>query len=261
MLTILLAIIAAILVVLGPRFITTTDPARQDLAQAVRQGVRVVGVLLILLIVASTSYVFVGEDETGLRHKIYFGGNLEAGAIIATNGEKGPQADILPPGFHFEPFLNVFYEVDVRQLVEIPEDRYGYIVAVDGRPMRPDQTYADPFAAGATARMVSDATYFLNLGGGQKGPQTSVLTPGKYRMNLYLWDVETFEVTDIPKGFVGVIKSNVYSRVEFGNLKTAAPADCSPTRTEQIGGGELAVPLVPVGCIGCGSGMGLVWKI
>ena len=222
---------------------------------------RVGGVLLILLIVASTSYVFVGEDETGLRHKIYFGGNLEAGAIIATNGEKGPQADILPPGFHFEPFLNVFYEVDVRQLVEIPEDRYGYIVAVDGRPMRPDQTYADPFAAGATARMVSDATYFLNLGGGQKGPQTSVLTPGKYRMNLYLWDVETFEVTDIPKGFVGVIKSNVYSRVEFGNLKTAAPADCSPTRTEQIGGGELAVPLVPVGCIGCGSGMGLVWKV
>ena len=37
MLTILLAIIAAILVVLGPRFITTIDPARQDLAQAVRQ--------------------------------------------------------------------------------------------------------------------------------------------------------------------------------------------------------------------------------
>ena len=33
-----------------------------------------------------------------------------------------------------------------------------------------------------------DAEYFLTHGG-QRGPQTTILTPGNYRLNTYLWDL------------------------------------------------------------------------
>ena len=247
--TIILLVVVAILAIAGPQFIQTGDPRKVGLFRALRHSVRFIGVLLIVGAVASTSFVFIGGDETGHRHKIYLGGNLKDGAIIAVDGEKGPQAAIMPPGFQFEPLLNILYDVTIRKVIEIPEGQYGYLVARDGEPLRPDQTYADAFAPGEAKRMVNDAAYFLR-NGGQKGPQTTVLTPGRYRLNLYLWAIKAGAATDIPKGFAGVIKSNVHADVNFGNLKTARPDDCAPAHERIEGGRELAVPLVPVGCIG-----------
>ena len=199
--------------------------------------------------VALTSFVYVGKDETGQLVRIYLGDDLKEGAIIATNDEKGPQAKILPPGFHFQPFLRVLYDVTMEDIFEIQTGDYGYLVARDGQPLRPDQTYADPFDPSESAEMFSNAAHFLTSGG-QKGPQTAVITPGKYRLNRFLWQVTPEQATDIPPGRVGVIKSNVHARVDFGNLKTDIPADCSLTRRANAVEGELAVPLVPVGCIG-----------
>ena len=210
-------------------------------------------VLLTLLFLvawfAFMSIAYVGKDETGQLVRIYLGDDLEDGAIVATSDEKGPQAKILPPGFHFQPFLRLLYDVTMEDVVDIPTGTYGYLVARDGQPLRPDQTYADPFDASETAKMFSDAAHFLTSGG-QKGPQTTVITPGKHRLNRFLWQITPEEATNIPPGRVGVIKSNVHARVDFGNLKTDKPADCSLTRRANAIGGELAVPLVPVGCIG-----------
>ena len=47
------------------------------------------------------------------------------------------------------------------------------------------------------------------MNGGQRGPQLSVLTPGKYRLNRYLWDITEVDAREVKAGFVGVIKSNV----------------------------------------------------
>src|SRR5229473_1908832 len=84
----------------------------------------------------------------------------------------------------------------------------------------------------------------------EKGPQAEVLTPGTYRINTYLWQVLPGDSTDVPKGFVAVVKSNVHSAVNFGNLAVLVPQDCQPTKETDLSGGKLAVPLVPVGCIG-----------
>jgi len=136
----------------------------------------VLAALLVLVAwVSLMSFVHVGKDETGQLVRIYLGDDLEKGAIIAINDEKGPQAKILPPGFHFQPFLRVLYDVTMEDVVEIPTGNYGYLVARDGRPLRPDQTYADPFDPSETAEMLSDAAHFLTSGG-QKGPQTTVIT-------------------------------------------------------------------------------------
>ncbi len=245
----ILAILVAVLALVGAQFIKTTEETKQEMFRMARYGVQIAGILLFLLLVASTSFVFVGADETGHRVKIYLGDDLQKGAIIATGGEKGPQAQIMPPGFHMEPLLNIIYDVTMKSVVDIKEGEYGFLVARDGQPLRPDQTYADPFAPGENNDMISDAAYFLNHAG-QKGPQASVLTPGRYRLNRFLWEVKASPVTDIPKGFVGVIRSNVHSRVDFSNLKNDKPKDCSPVRARDTGGAGLAVPLVPVGCIG-----------
>lgn len=43
-----------------------------------------------------------------------------------------------------------------------------------------------------------NAEYFLT-NGGQKGPQLTVLKPGKYRLNRYLFDVKIEDATNIEK--------------------------------------------------------------
>jgi hypothetical protein len=54
---------------------------------------------------------------------------MAPGQIIAFKGQKGPQAEILPPGFHFRPLLNVLYDVEEKSVIEIKEGFYGFIVA------------------------------------------------------------------------------------------------------------------------------------
>src|SRR5215510_5571295 len=92
-------IIAGLLVLVAPRFIPPQLSILHLLARAA-------AVLLILFAVASTSFVYIDEDKTGNINKIY-GSNLPQGAYIAVNGEKGPQAYILPPGFQFTPLHNL----------------------------------------------------------------------------------------------------------------------------------------------------------
>jgi regulator of protease activity HflC (stomatin/prohibitin superfamily) len=83
-----------------------------------------------------------------------------------------------------------------------------------------------------------EAEYFLKQNG-QKGPQLSVLPPGIYRLNRYLFSVKQEEAMDIPAGFVGVIKSNV----QEAELWEAAdvPSELA---------GAMAVPLVKKGSVG-----------
>jgi phosphotransferase system IIB component len=133
--------------------------------------------------------------------------------------------------------------------------------AKDGAPLRPDQFLADAFAPGHELDML-DAEYFLTHGG-QRGPQTTVLTPGTYRLNTYLWDVSIYNAVDVAEGFVGVAKSNVVDSVHFGNLAADKPASCQQKMVSTNASGEavaaleaktdegkLTATLVPVGCIG-----------
>ena len=194
----------------------------------------VAGVLGIV-VVASTSFTVIGADEVGHLKRVYGGSAMPPGQIIAMKGQAGPQAEVLSPGFNFRPLLNVLYEVEKLPIVDIPADSYAFVVARDGAPLDPGQVLADAWPEQHFTRML-DAAYFLR-NGGQKGPQLSVLTPGRYRINRYLFDISTRPATNIEIGTVGVVKSNA-QEIE----------DCYPIpRPEDE---VLAVPLVPKGCIG-----------
>ena len=226
-------------------------------------SLRILFVAIALTCLAATSYVHVESDEIAVLNKIYGTTSLPGEHIIAIHGEKGPQAEILTPGWHPWFLVNVIYQVENKKVVSIPSGKYGFLNAKDGVPLRPDQYLADAFPAGREFDML-DAEYFLTHGG-ERGPQTTVLTPGNYRLNTYLWDVDIKDAVDIPKGAVGVIKSNVVAAVNFGSLIAQKPSasSCRQKRVSANASGQavsadqkkedqgvLTAILVPVGCIG-----------
>jgi hypothetical protein len=224
-------------------------------------SLRIVFVVIALICLAATSYVHVDSDEIAVLNKIYGTTSLPGEHIIATNGEKGPQAEILTPGWHPWFLVNVIYQVENKKVVSIPSGKYGFLVAKDGVPLRPDQFLGDAFSPERELEML-DAQYFLTHAG-QRGPQTTILTPGIYRLNTYLWDVTIKDATDVVEGSVGVVKSNVIDSVHFGNLNAEKPSSCEQKTVSTNSSGEavaakepksdegrLAAILVPVGCIG-----------
>ena len=97
-----------------------------------------VGVFLVLIggfMLMSTSFVFVDANSVGHLKRIYAFKELPEGRIIALEGEKGPQAQILGPGFHFIPLVRVLYDFEEWDVVSIPEGYYGQLTALDGAAM------------------------------------------------------------------------------------------------------------------------------
>ena len=92
-------------------------------------GIEIVVVVLALISILSTSYVTIGPDEVGQLSRIYWARQMPPGHIIGLNGEKGPQAEILGPGFHFRFLLNVLNNVEKLKVVQIGSGQYGKLVA------------------------------------------------------------------------------------------------------------------------------------
>ena len=212
--------------------------------------IRSMAALVVLFAIATTSFVHVPDGHLGQLFRVYGGGSLTGGRIVAVNGENGPQARILAPGFHPWLLVNVLYEVDTaKEEVNIPSGKVGILTAKDGAALSPGQAFANPFPDKLGYQML-DAETFLN-NGGQRGPQLTVLTSGKYRLNRYLWDIAVTDAKEVKAGFVGVVKSNVHADVDFGTLKAKRPDNCDqPASTRPDEKGKLDAPVVPVGCTG-----------
>ncbi len=163
-----------------------------------------IAIFIIGLLGASTAYV--GPNEVGIVTKNILGSSLKDGKIIATNGEMGVQADVLPPGWHFGYWPGV-YSVASEPLTQIKADEVGLIETADGIPMPVNQLFAPEFTQAEFQSML-DAKTFLTTGKGFKGKQTAVLTPGTYRLNTRLFKVRTVPQTEVLAGEVAVLKSN-----------------------------------------------------
>jgi len=197
------------------------------------------GVLLLLLGLGGSSFVVVGADQVGHLQRVYLGRSMPQGRVLALAGENGPQASVLAPGFHFMPLVRVLYRIELLPVTEVPPGSYGLLAARDGKPLPGTEYLARGWPEDQTEQML-DASYFLTHGG-QRGPQLSVLKPGRYRLNRYLFDVRLAAALDVPKGYVAVIKSNVNEHAD------CAEADVRYTDSAHAG---LAVPLVKKGCVG-----------
>lgn len=193
----LFALVLAVALLVG----ATKAPA------AVRRPAAFLALVIIIAGAVSTPVVYVGESELGVVVKTALGKALPPDKIIATSGEMGPQAKVLSPGWHwgYVPFI---YKVETFPVTRIEAGEVGILQANDGKPLPTGEIYAPEWAPGTLEKMI-DAEHFLGGGGGFRGPQSTVLTPGVYRLNPKLFTVKTVKVTNIAPATVGVVKSNV----------------------------------------------------
>jgi uncharacterized membrane protein YqiK len=146
--------------------------------------------------------VIIPEDRIGLVTKkfVLFGKQqLPEGHIIAVNGEAGFQAQTLPPGVYFGKWIWQ-YDITFQPFTIIPTGKLGLVMAKDGNELETGAVLARHVECDS----FQDAESFLK-NGGRKGRQTSIVTPGSYRINTFLFDVEITDMINIPDNAVGII--------------------------------------------------------
>lgn len=226
-------LVLTVVLVVGGLLLLKWQPERLGSKSGFVGGAMLVAAVLTFF---STSFVIIGQDSVGHLKRVYFGDPLPKGAIVAPDDSfNGPQAEILGPGLTFKPFLNVIYDVEEWPVQEIKDGQLGVLTARDGRPLRSSQYLADPWED--VERML-DAKTFLTEGG-QKGTQLTVLKPGKYRYNQYLFEMMRHRALEVADGHVAVIKSNVAER---DDCHVPVPG----SKTNQ----KLSASVVDRGCIG-----------
>ncbi|MBV8428850.1 MAG: hypothetical protein JOZ88_16550, partial [Hyphomicrobiales bacterium] len=259
------AIVAIVVAIVFPRLSLGARLGLQGTWIEVTRGLLVLAAIAAAL---ETSIIRVPADQVGIVRKLYGFANLPDGRFIATNGETGYQAEVIPPGtFRIVPFFNVINTLENFPLVTVPQGFYGRVVARDGVPLPAGQIMADAWPERDYQKFL-DAEYFLTHDG-QKGLQLSVLKPGVYPLNLALFEVRIgyikngkdsvrgnddiyslrgltqedtpldTSITRVPAGSVGVVRSSVQGK----------GIDCTPiaAKTDRDG---LEADLVPQGCKG-----------
>ncbi len=146
--------------------------------------------------------VIVPEDRIGLVTKkfVLFGKQeLPEGRIIATEGEAGFQAQTLPPGVYFWKWIWQ-YEITFQPFTVIPAGQIGLVLAKDGMELETGRILARKVDCDS----FQDAEAFLK-NGGRKGRQTSIISPGSYRINTFLFEITFTEMATIPDNAVGIV--------------------------------------------------------
>ncbi len=242
MILLVLIILCIIAAVIGPRFLK--DVERDDYHEAKNYGlfrwiIRGTCLAVAFVCFLATSCLIIDSDSVGHLKRIYFGSQMPPGRIIANTNEKGPQAKILAPGFHLIPLIRVTHDIDELPIITIASGTYGLLVAKDGNPMPEGQFIAPGWKD--MSQMINAMTFMGydtedSKPKGVKGPQLTVLPPGDYRINRYLFDAFEGKSTPVPAGHVAVIKSNVG---EDYKGEPILPSGITET--------DLSVPIVPKG--------------
>lgn len=160
--------------------------------------------------------VIIPEDSIGIVNKkfVLSGKNrtLPDGSIIALQGEAGYQADALAPGLHFW-YWPWQYEITRQKFVTIPDGSIGVVRSRDGRPLPQGRVLAKRVECDS----FQDARKFLT-GGGERGPQITVVPPGTYRINTALFTIENEEVLEIADGMVGIVTTKEGKPLDKGEI-------------------------------------------
>jgi len=134
----------------------------------------IIGIFIVIQIIGIR---VIGPAQVGVVEKWWSRSGSLDGKIIALNGEAGFQPVVLRAGVHLRtPFM---FRIHKYPLVTIPQGQIGYVFARDGVSLLPQQTLGKVIECDN----FQDTTEFLN-GGGQKGPQRSILREGTYAFNL-----------------------------------------------------------------------------
>jgi uncharacterized membrane protein YqiK len=179
--------------------------------------IAIVAVILLVLLFFGASLlgiVYIQQDKIGIVNKKFSAGKkLEAGAIVALNGEAGIQADTLSPGLHFSlwPWK---YSIRKEKLTIVPPGQFCQVVSIAGKPLNPGRNLADVVAC----NNFQDVRDFIQ-NGGQKGQQLAVLTAGSYKINTEVFKVEPpTDILEVKTDQVGIVTVREGRAIEDGEM-------------------------------------------
>jgi regulator of protease activity HflC (stomatin/prohibitin superfamily) len=161
-----------------------------------------IGISVIFVFLGFSLFLWYGcriEVESGrvavLVHKT--GEDLLGGKIIAERPEqKGIQLDVLSEGryfrnpYHWDWLLN-------HILLDIPAGKFAVKVRLYGEDLPPNEIIAKE---------------------GTRGIVAEVLSPGKYRINPYAYEIRIFDAITIKPGFVGIVTSLVGKDIQNSQI-------------------------------------------
>ncbi|NHA06846.1 flotillin family protein [Mucilaginibacter sp. HC2] len=166
-----------------------------------------VPIVLILLMYKFVLRVFFGmvivpDNRIGLvvkKFTLSSKSRLPDGRIIAIHGEAGMQAKALAPGLYWGlwPWQ---YGITMEPFTVIEQNKLGLVKAKDGASLDTGRVLGKP----VDCDKFQDAIAFLD-NNGQKGPQAAFLTPGSYRINTFLFEIEMVPITQIHENKVGIV--------------------------------------------------------
>ncbi|MDP5240652.1 SPFH domain-containing protein [Uliginosibacterium sp. 31-16] len=139
----------------------------------------------------------------------------DARAFLQNGGERGAQMVVIPPGtYRINPLL---FTVTLDEALSIPPGKIGVVEALDGKPLPSGRIIARQ----VDCNSYQDGHIFLE-GAGERGPQMGLITPGTYRINPLLFEVQLAEVLDIPQNKVGIVTTKEGEPLAPGEIAGAA---------------------------------------
>jgi uncharacterized membrane protein YqiK len=135
----------------------------------------------------------------------------DARAFLENNGQRGPQMQIIPPGtYRINPLL---FSVTLTDATIIPPGKIGVVEARDGKPLPTGRIIARHVECDS----FQNPHAFMS-GGGERGPQMAVISPGTYRINPLLFAVQLADVVDISENKIGVVTTREGAALAKGEI-------------------------------------------
>jgi uncharacterized membrane protein YqiK len=135
----------------------------------------------------------------------------DARAFLANGGQRGPQMALIPPGSYR--INTLLFKVGLVDAVVVPQGKVGVVEARDGNPLPSGRI----IARHVNSDSYQDAQAFIQ-GGGERGPQGTLIAPGSYRINPYLFAVQLADAVDIPENKLGVVTTREGAPLAQGEI-------------------------------------------
>jgi uncharacterized membrane protein YqiK len=151
----------------------------------------------------------------------------DARKFLAGDGERGPQMAVIPPGTYR--INSLLFTVSLADAVIVPPGKIGVVEARDGKSLPRGHVIARE----VDCNSFQDAAAFIN-NGGERGPQASVIAPGTYRINPFVFSVQMTDAVDIEDNKVGIVTTREGRALESGEIAGAVVDGHNMFQTPQV---------------------------
>jgi hypothetical protein len=216
-------------------------------------GIILVGIALIVGVIWFTCRIYVPEDMCAvLIHKTGDPVPADQMGVATEPGQKGILMDVLGPGRHFF-YDPIRWDHQLVSLTEIPSgdpSTWEWVPSLDDDQRSQFRQDAFRFKGkfpqiGVVTRKIGAeppaGRDVVDRASGYKGVLREVLTPGTYKINPYVYEVELHPAVVIPAGFVGVV-TNLYGKppVEDSAVTPDLVIPTGTTEEDESGGDDTA---------------------